>query len=160
MSPHEALGSNWILRPIATHSQLVSVTFSKQILPTSAVQILSSPVPSPFQSLVLLVSPTSPGGGWVIIFGPCVRLFLTQRSGAKGQRASCKNTQRTKKWVSLDKSVVTSRGISGHRILIYLPLRQYRCCKAKILDKWPFPPILHLLTLQFTGLNGINKAKA
>lgn len=62
-------------------------------------------------------------------------------------------------WGSLDKSGVTSRGISGHWTLIYLPLRQHRCCKAKILTKWPFP-ILHFLTLQFPGPNGINKAKA
>lgn len=74
-------------------------------------------------------------------FRPRVSFFPNTTEWKREQKDSGKlqNIERTKTWVSFDKSVATSRRKSGHRTLIYLLLRQHCCCKAQILTKWPFP---------------------
>lgn len=109
-----------------------------------------SPGADPAQSLLLPLR--SPGRSsqhppprnkysrWFLIQTTC-QVFSNTREWKREQKDSGKlqNRERTKRWVSFDKSAATSRRKRGHHTLIYLLVRQHCCCKAQILTKWPFP---------------------
>lgn len=90
-----------------------------------------------------------------------LRLFLTiaEWKREKKDRGKLQNYAMYQKWVTLDKSAVTSRRNKWALYSNLSPIKTMSLLQSQNPEKVAFPPIIHFLTLQFSGPNGINKAK-
>lgn len=90
-----------------------------------------------------------------------LRLFLTiaEWKREKKDRGKLQNYAMYQKWVTLDESAVTSRRNKWALYSNLSPIKTMSLLQSQNPEKVAFPPIIHFLTLQFSGPNGINKAK-